>query len=110
MIPVTIMVKNLDGVVPGNIVNMYMISPADGMNIVVPRTALVEEMGRFFVFVQHTPVMFEKRPVIIGVSDGKNIQLLNGVKPGERIVTTGAISLKLAQGTGALDPHAGHVH
>ena len=110
MIPVTVMAKNLDGVVPGNIVTMYMISPADGTNIVVPRTALVEEMGRFFVFVQHTPVMFEKRPVITGVSDGKNIQLLEGVKPGERIVTTGAISLKLAQGTGALDPHAGHVH
>ena len=29
---------------------------------------------------------------------------------GERVVTKGAISLKLSQGAAALDPHAGHVH
>jgi multidrug efflux pump subunit AcrA (membrane-fusion protein) len=67
-------------------------------------------MGRFFVFVQHTPVMFEKRPVTLGTSDGKSVQLLSGVKAGERVVTKGAVSLKLSQGAGALDPHAGHVH
>ena len=110
MLPVTVIAKNLKGVVPGNIVNLYLIAPEKGENIVVPRTALVEEMGRFFVFVQHTPVMFEKRPVTLGTSDGKSVQLLSGVKAGERVVTKGAVSLKLSQGAGALDPHAGHVH
>ena len=110
MIPVTVMVKNLNDVVPGSVVNMYLVSPAAGESIVVPTTALVEEMGRFFVFVQHTPVMFEKRLVTTGATDGKNIQLLGGVAVGERIVTNGAVSLKLSQGAGALDPHAGHVH
>ena len=110
MIPVTVMVKNLNDVVPGSVVNMYLVSPAAGESIVVPTTALVEEMGRFFVFVQHTPVMFEKRLVTAGATDGKNIQLLGGVAVGERIVTNGAVSLKLSQGAGALDPHAGHVH
>ena len=110
MLPVTVIAKDLKGVVPGNIVNLYLIAPEKGENIVVPRTALVEEMGRFFVFVQHTPVMFEKRPVTLGTSDGKSVQLLSGVKAGERVVTKGAVSLKLSQGAGALDPHAGHVH
>lgn len=110
MLPVTVMVKNLKGVVPGNIVNLYLIAPEKGENIVVPRAALVEEMGKFFVFVQHTPVMFEKRLVTLGTSDGKNVQLLSGVEAGERVVTKGAVSLKLSQGAGALDPHAGHVH
>ena len=110
MIPVTVMVKNLPGVVPGNVGNMYLISPSDERSIVVPRTALVEEMGRYFVFVQHTPVTFEKRLVTLGVNDGKSVQLLTGVNEGERVVTNGAVSLKLSQGAGALDPHAGHVH
>ena len=110
MIPVTVMAKNIKGIVSGNVVNMYLIAPSDENAIVVPRSALVEEMGRFFVFVQHTPIMFEKRLVTIGVNDGKNVQLLGGVTEGERVVTNGAVSLKLAQGTGALDPHAGHVH
>ena len=110
MIPVTVMTKNLKGVVPGNVVNMYLVAPSNESAIVVPRSALVEEMGRFFVFVQHTPIMFEKRLVTIGVNDGKSVQLLSGVAEGERVVTNGAVSLKLAQGAGALDPHAGHVH
>ena len=110
MLPVTVMAKNLKGVIPGNIVNLYLIAPEKGESITVPRTALVEEMGKFFVFVQHTPVMFEKRLVAIGTSDGKDVRLLSGVEAGERVVTKGAVSLKLAQGAGALDPHAGHVH
>ena len=110
MLPVTVMAKSLKGVVPGNIVNLYLIAPEKGESITVPRTALVEEMGKFFVFVQHTPVMFEKRLVAIGTSDGKDVRLLSGVEAGERVVTKGAVSLKLAQGAGALDPHAGHVH
>ncbi len=110
MIPVTVMVKNLKGVVPGNVVNMYLVAPSDESAIVVPRTALVEEMGRFFVFVQHTPIMFEKRLVTLGTNDGKSVQILSGIAEGERVVTNGAVSLKLAQGAGALDPHAGHVH
>ena len=110
MIPVTVMAKNLKGVVPGNVVNMYLVAPSDKSAIVVPRSALVEEMGRFFVFVQHTPIMFEKRLVTLGVNDGKCVQILSGVAEGERVVTNGAVSLKLAQGAGALDPHAGHVH
>ena len=110
MLPVTVMAKNLKGVIPGNIVNLYLIAPEKGESITVPRTALVEEMGKFFVFVQHTPVMFEKRLVAIGTSDGKDVRLLSGVEAGERVVTKGTVSLKLAQGAGALDPHAGHVH
>ena len=110
MVPVTVMAKNLKGVVPGNVVNMYLIAPSSNNAIVVPRSAIVEEMGRFFVFVQHTPIVFEKRLVTIGVNDGKNVQLLSGVTEGERVVTNGAVSLKLSQGAGALDPHAGHVH
>ena len=89
---------------------MYLVSPSSENAIVVPRSALVEEMGRFFVFIQHTPIMFEKRLVSVGSNDGKNVQILNGVTDGERVVTNGAVSLKLAQGAGALDPHAGHVH
>lgn len=110
MIPVTVIVKNLNGVVPGNIVNMYLVASTQNKGIVVPRTALVEEMGRFFIFVQHTPVMFEKRIVTPGVTDGKNVQIIDGIEQGERIVSVGAVFLKLSQGAGTLDPHAGHVH
>ena len=46
----------------------------------------------------------------IGVTDGVNVRITSGITAGERVVTKGAISLKLSQGAAALDPHAGHVH
>jgi multidrug efflux pump subunit AcrA (membrane-fusion protein) len=78
--------------------------------VAVPRTALVEEMGNLFVFVQNNPVSFEKRSVTVGATDGRYVQLLGGVVPGERVVSKGGVLLKLSQGAAALDPHAGHVH
>lgn len=111
MIPLTVSAKNLSGIVPGSIVTLYITSAFIGdLNVVVPRTALVEEMGAFFVFVQNSPISFEKRSVEVGVTDGKMVKITKGVHEGERVVTKGAIALKLSQGAAALDPHAGHVH
>ena len=67
-------------------------------------------MGSYFVFVQNTPVSFEKRSVVIGATDGLMVKVHGGVEVGERVVTKGAVVLKLSQGAAALDPHAGHVH
>lgn len=110
MIPVTLSVKELEAVVPGSIVTLYMTSSSGERGVVIPRTAIVEEMGSFFVFVQNSPVSFEKRSVQLGATDGKLVKVLDGVKAGERVVTKGGIVLKLSQGAAALDPHAGHVH
>ena len=111
MLPVTVTAKHIGDVVPGSIVTLHISSHTGGVeHVVVPRSALVEEMGNFFVFVQHTPVSFEKREVVTGATDGVQVQVLKGLHRGERVVTKGAVSLKLSQGAAAIDPHAGHVH
>lgn len=111
MLPVTLTTDNIDGVVPGSIVTLYLASENSNVeSVVIPRTAIVEEMGSFFVFVQNTPVSFEKRSVVIGATDGLLVKVHKGVSAGERVVTKGAVVLKLSQGAAALDPHAGHVH
>ena len=111
MLPLTVSCEALPGVVTGSIVTLYISSLSKDVHAVaVPRTALVEEMGNMFVFVQNNPVSFEKRSVKVGATDGRNVQLLEGVAPGERVVSKGGVLLKLSQGAAALDPHAGHVH
>ncbi|MBO5866159.1 MAG: efflux RND transporter periplasmic adaptor subunit [Bacteroidaceae bacterium] len=111
MLPVTVSCVALPGVVTGSIVTLYLSSTDEAVhNVAVPRTALVEEMGNMFVFVQSNPVSFEKRSVRVGATDGRYVQLLEGVAPGERVVSKGGVILKLSQGAAALDPHAGHVH
>jgi RND family efflux transporter MFP subunit len=111
MLPVTVSSASIPGVVPGCIVTLYL-SATSGVekSVAVPRTSLVEEMGNLFVFVQNSPVSFEKRSVKVGETDGYLVQLLDGVKAGERVVSKGGVILKLSQGAAALDPHAGHVH
>ena len=76
----------------------------------VPNSSLVEEMGNYFVFVQLTPEFFEKREVKTGKSNGLRTEILSGLKENERIVGKGAVLVKLAQASGKLDAHAGHVH
>lgn len=112
MIPLTLTVNKTPKIISGSIVTLYILSemPNGKECISLPRTALVEEMGNFFVFVQHTPVSFEKREVKIGSTDGRYTQIVEGINEGERVVTKGALSLKLSQGAATLDPHAGHVH
>lgn len=111
MIPVTLTASAIEGVVPGSIVTLYLASEDKSVeNVVVPRSAIVEEMGNYFVFVQNNPVSFEKRNVTVGATDGILVKVLSGVAAGERVVTKGGVVLKLSQGAAALDPHAGHVH
>jgi hypothetical protein len=48
--------------------------------------------------------------VKVGATDGIRSEITKGIKPLERVVTTGAILVKLAQATGTLDAHSGHNH
>lgn len=110
LVPVTFEIQNNGEFVSGSFVELFIIVKSSGDGIMVPNTSLVEEMGSFFVFVQVKPEMFEKRAVNVGFTDGKNTLITNGLEVGETIVEKGAIYVKLAQGAGKLDPHAGHVH
>ena len=110
LIPVTFQVNNRAGLLPGSFVEMFIITQTNAQAVTVPNEAIVEEMGNLFVFVQLTPEFFEKRAVTTGVTDGMSTEITEGIAEGERVVSKGAILVKLAQASGALDPHAGHAH
>jgi multidrug efflux pump subunit AcrA (membrane-fusion protein) len=67
-------------------------------------------MGNFFVFVKVCDEEYEKRLVTLGSTDGVRTEITAGLSAGETIVSRGASMVRLAQNSGALDPHAGHVH
>lgn len=110
LIPVTFEIDDNDELVSGSFVELYIMTKDENEGIMVPNSALIEEMGSFFVFVEVRHELFEKRAVTVGASDGFNTQIVRGLEPDETIVSKGAIYIKLAQGSGKLDPHAGHVH
>jgi len=110
LIPVVFQVKNNIGLLPGSFVEMYIKTLTNSQAITIPNEAIVEEMGNYFAFVQLTPEFFEKRAIRKGVTDGLRTEILEGISAGERVVTKGAILVKLAQASGALDAHSGHAH
>jgi RND family efflux transporter MFP subunit len=110
LIPVSIQIENPGGFISGSIVELYLITLTNKQAISVPNSALVEDQGNFFVYVQVTPELFEKREVETGATDGLNTEITKGLASGERLITSGAIFVRLAQATGSLDAHSGHNH
>jgi RND family efflux transporter MFP subunit len=75
----------------------------------IPESAVVDDAGRPVVFVQTGGESFERRPVRLGsVADGY-VHVIEGVKPGERVVHHGAYLVRLAAMSTQIPAH-GHVH
>ena len=110
LIPVIFQVNYRAGMLPGSFVELFIKTQTNAQAVTVPNEAIIEEMGEYFVFVQLTPEFFEKQAIKKGATDGKRTEITEGVSAGDRIVSKGAIIVKLSQASGALDAHAGHVH
>ena len=110
LIPVALQIDNIGSFTAGGFVEVYLKTVTNTLALTVPTSALLEDQGAFFVYVQVTPELFEKREVKIGGTDGMLTEIRTGLNSGERVVTKGAILIKLAQATGTLDAHSGHVH
>jgi len=110
LIPVILQIDNPGDFLPGGYVELYLKTVSNTRALTVPNSAILEEQGVFFVFVQVTPELFEKREVHPGATDGLKTEIISGIDAHERIVTKGAILIKLAKASGALDAHSGHVH
>ena len=76
--------------------------------ITIPTCAITEEQGEYFVYVKTCSDSYRKQPVVIGMTDGVNVEIKSGLKAGETIVTAGVYRVKLAGNTGAI-PHS-HEH
>ena len=110
MIPVTFEFDNDGSFLPGSLAEVFILAGAGQEVVSVPNTALLEEQGNFSVMLQLTPELFIRREVVTGPTDGFNTVIEKGLFERDRIVSRGAIFVKLASSSGTLDPHAGHVH
>lgn len=110
LLPVNIQIDNTADLIQGSFVEVYLKTKTTDRAMIVPNSALIEEMGNHFVYVQVTPELFEKRPVKTGDTDGLSTAISEGITDNEPIVTKGAMFIRLSQASGALDAHSGHVH
>ena len=88
-------VPNRDGRLKLNMfVNMQVPTGDTRSTIVVPSVAIQEINEQPVVFVQAGDDRYEKRVVTVGPAQRDVVPVLDGLKPGERVVTTGAFMLK----------------
>lgn len=109
LLPVFFSISNDGSLIPGDVVEVFLQTKPIPNALVVPIISLVEEQGNFYVYVQLEGESFEKRLVKLWANDGKRVQILSGIKPGERVVTKGAQMVKLATQSGSVPAH-GHEH
>ena len=108
-LPVVFEFDNRDGLVAGSYADVYLRTSATENCISVPLEAVVEDQGVHYVFVREADDedCFEKREVTLGQSDGSRVPVLKGLLPGETVVVSGAVHVKLA---GVTSVPAGHTH
>ena len=90
-------------------VKAQVYSGAARERVAVPGSAVVDESGVATVFVMSSGESFARRPVRLGARDGDWVEIVEGLEPGQRVVSRGAYLLKLAAtGVGAIGH--GHAH
>lgn len=108
-VPVTFEFDNKGDIIPGSFVEVYLLSTPMENAISLPRTALTEEQGLFFVYLQLDEEGYKKQEVTLGADNGQSVQILTGVKAGDPVVVNGAYQVKLASASNAIPAHS-HEH
>ncbi len=86
-----------------------LLGPSGKPQPAVPVSAIVDDGGRPVVFVQFDGEAFIRRPVKLGQTEGSYVQIAEGIKPGERVVSRGAYLIRLSAMSNQIPAH-GHVH
>lgn len=88
---------------------MRLLTKTSAATPIVPESALIDDGGRPIVFVQLAGETFQRKPVRLGLRESGNVQVLEGVFPGERVVTKGAHLVRLSAMSSQVPAH-GHAH
>lgn len=108
-LPVTFEFDNKGDFIPGTFVEIYLLSSPINNVISLPHSALTEEQGSIFVYLQVDEEGYKKQLVTVGADDGQRVQIISGIKADDRVVTEGAYQVKLAGASSAIPPHS-HEH
>jgi membrane fusion protein, heavy metal efflux system len=111
---VFVRVVNKDGkLLPGMRVQLAFVTADSEAAVVVPRAAVLGEAGDLFVFRQLTdaPFTYERTPVVIGLRDDRFVEIIDGVLPGDLVVTRGNYQLQYVGSAGQkIEDDHGHSH
>jgi len=108
-LPVIFKLENTGHLLEGAFAEVFLQAKERSDILTLPLSALAEEQGGYYVFVQLTGESYTKRFVSIGERDGLFVEITAGLSTGERVVTQGIMLVKAASmATGVIGD--GHSH
>ena len=109
-VPVIFELQNPEGRLRvGQFARVSIATGAPTKALAIPEAAVVEDAGKATTYVMVEGEAFERRPLTLGIRSNGWVEVKDGVKAGERVVTKGAYEIKLASASGAIPAH-GHAH
>jgi multidrug efflux pump subunit AcrA (membrane-fusion protein) len=108
-IPVTFEFDNVGDIIPGAYTEVYLLSTLQENVISVPISAITEEQGLNFVYLQIGDEEYKKQEVTLGQNNGERVQILSVFKTRSQSSYQRSISVKLAAKTSSVMPE-GHSH
>ena len=88
---------------PGSFVSVNIVRETRNEAVILPREAVIRELRDAHVFVMDGEKA-SKRVIELGIEEGANVQVLSGVKPGEKVITAGQGGLKDGSPVKVLEP------
>lgn len=95
---------------PAGFAQVFLICGERQGVISLPKEALVEIQGNNYAYVAIDDDSFEKRLVKTGASDGKRVEIKEGLNPGEKVVSKGASIVRMAEVSAVAPPAHSHSH
>jgi RND family efflux transporter MFP subunit len=108
-IPVTFEFDNVGDIISGSFIEIYLLSTTRENVLAIPVSAITEEQGLYFVYLQSDDGEYTKQEVALGYDDGERVMVLSGLKAGDKIVTKGVYQVKLASSSTMPEGHT-HSH
>ena len=106
--PIYFEIDNVGDLLAGSFIEIYLKTSPMANCIVIPKTAILEEASRYFVYVEEGEE-FAKRYVTIDGHDGINYHITSGLNPGDHMATLNPYKIKLSTMSSALPAHS-HTH
>jgi RND family efflux transporter MFP subunit len=107
-VPVTFEFDNTGDILPGAFAEVYLLSAPQDDVISIPVSAVTEEQGLYFVYLQLEREVFRKQEVVLGQDNGERIEVVSGLQSGDRVVVRGVSQVRQAAGAGVVPE--GHNH
>ncbi|MEI6821817.1 MAG: efflux RND transporter periplasmic adaptor subunit [Bacteroidota bacterium] len=86
------LLDNADRIKPGMYAKVKFEAHHEGL--MVPKKAVISANAKYYVYIKQSNILYERREVSISSETGDFIEIANGVKIGEKVVTTNVYLLK----------------